>query len=203
MFWIIYHLHKLCIFYQSLQTLWMTSVASAPLPLIRGNKPGIILSETRTGQSTSLQMQASKKWQVDHFPSALQEGQIWEIQQECTHFIWAKLFTVSSSLYLSYLTFPFPFFQSGALPSSLLLSNTLSYFLSPTSPPLRFQTENVRWANAIHSLTKGKLGLLLRGSDRLVPEARFSFSLNPSRLLQRSVSFISFALIHTLTHSQS
>lgn len=63
--------------------------------------------------------------------------------------------------------------------SSAALSHPLSHFLSPSSPPLHCQTENVRWANAIHSLTNGKLGLLLQGSDRLVPEACFSFSLNP------------------------
>ena len=67
--------------------------------------------------------------------------------------------------------------------SSAAFNHPLAYSLSPSCPPppplLCFQTENVRWANAIHSLTKGKLGLLLQGLDRLVPEARFSFSLNP------------------------
>lgn len=85
--------------------------------------------------------------------------------------------------------------------SSAAFKRPLSYFLSPSSPLLCFQTENVRWANAIHSLTKGKLGLLQQGSDRLVPEARFSFSLSPLTRWSALCFFFSHLLIHTHTQS--
>lgn len=98
---------------------------------------------------------------------------------------------------LSHLTLPL--FQSTALPSPLLLSTALSPIFYPPLPPFFcFQTGNVRWANAIHCLTKGKLGLLLQGSDRLMPEARFFFSLNP--LTCWSVCGF-FFLIYTQTHT--
>lgn len=130
-------------------------------------------------------------------------SQIWEWNKrwaDRTLHNWIKLFSVSSSLHFE--PYNLFFFQSAALPSPLLLSNTLLSFLLYCSPaPLLLffffclQTENVRWANAIQSLTKGKLGLQLQGSDRLAPEARFSLSL-ASELW---VSYFSFT--HTYTYT--
>lgn len=116
-------------------------------------------------------------------------------RQAAEHLFLAPLWLIPPTL---------PLFQSAALPSPLPLSTTLSpTFYPPLSPLLHFQTENVRWANAIHSLTKGKLGLLQQGSDRLVPEARFSFSLSPLTRRSAPLSFFSHLLIraHARTHA--
>lgn len=89
-------------------------------------------------------------------------------------------------------------FQSAALLSPPLLSTTLSSFALFPSPFLcYFQTENGRWANAIHSLTKGNLGVLQQGSDRLVPQAR---SASPLTLPPAGALCVSNLLTHSLTH---
>lgn len=92
-------------------------------------------------------------------------------------------------------------FQSAALLSPPLLSTTLSSFALFPSPSLcYFQTENGRWANAIHSLTKGNLGVLQQGSDRLVPQAR---SASPLTLPPAGALCVSNLLTHSLTHTQT
>lgn len=79
---------------------------------------------------------------------------------------------------------------------SLFSASTPPYFLPPSSVFNRWQK---MWdeLNAMHRLTKGKLGLPRRGSDRLAPEARSLLSLKPLIC----VSF-SFYFSSTLRKSQ-
>lgn len=78
---------------------------------------------------------------------------------------------IAEPLMYQCLSWKTPLFQSIAARLPLLLS---------TRPLHLIHIENERWANATHILTKGRLGLLLQGSDRLEPQARFPSTVNPS-----------------------
>lgn len=78
---------------------------------------------------------------------------------------------VAEPLMYQCLSLKSPVFQSNAAHLPLLL---------PTRPLHLIHIENERWAHATHILTKGRLGLLLQGSDRLEPQARFPSTVNPS-----------------------
>lgn len=136
----------------------------------------------QTPPCPALQVHAFRKWPASYlhsFPTARAGNQIYDRNERGAELaLWTKLFRVSFVLRSESSN---PAFISKRCPSfsSAAFNRPHSYFLSPSSPLLSSKTENVRWANAIHRLTKGKLGLLLQGSDRLEPEARFSFSHNP------------------------
>lgn len=149
--------------YWSPQTLWVTPVISAPLPLTTGKtrrqRKGLyshascyrcmLLEDSRQLYFIPAY---SKHWRVN----------LSRKQKNGPLCCWTKPYIFSfSPLFES----SNPAFISKHCPSfsSAAFNRPLSYFLSPSSPLLlHSQTENVRWANAIHSRTKGKLGLLLQ-----------------------------------------
>lgn len=153
-------------------TLWVTSVTSAPLPLTRGKR--IILSRNKHSRAPFYRCKLLGNGSSLHsFDAAHTDDQIWDRNKRWTECVLSPLLSriTLSCTPLYFKALPF-LLHCRFQPSSPLFSIPL------VTPPLCFQTENARWANAIHSFTKGKLGLLLQGSDRLVPEAKFYFSFN-------------------------
>lgn len=81
---------------------------------------------------------------------------------------------------------------------SLFCPRTPFLFSAPPLIPRLFNRWQKMWdeLNAMHRLTKGKLGLLQQGSDRLAPEARFFLSLKPLNCCRTLPLFLFFSLIY-------